>query len=357
MLSLLLSTGGIIGSCGGGSASNNPTGQATSAADFEGANDIEAIVGSAWVIKWKTINADAVYAIYSGPEENAIDLSSTIASTDDSSYTYFPENFYADGKKCFLVRVVNLSGDTNVQTQCTTEIPIGFTGLTDTLNSTPNGGWELQWQAVNVPGVLYQIYKGDSSAIDFEAPMGIETNSFFIINKEDLPISRSDEVCFVVRYLHPDLVPDTNEAQVCTPTAPAIQFDGIVAVRDLNDLKKIRVYWKPAPQESAASEAEKIIGYNIYSDTDDLLEEVIIADNPATLITHTPGGDNPLSLSENYYSFESELLSSNAGDPVPITVKAVDKFGREDTNTCIAIVNVLSGITTSTDRPEDCKAE
>ena len=61
MLSLLLFTGGIMGSCGGGSASNNTTGQATSAADFEGANDIEAIVGSAWVIKWKTINACLLY--------------------------------------------------------------------------------------------------------------------------------------------------------------------------------------------------------------------------------------------------------------------------------------------------------
>jgi hypothetical protein len=328
---------GFASSCGGGASSGGAAATGDqSAAGFTGANDIEAIVGSAWVIKWDTLNADnVIYAIYSGPDEKAIDLTTTIATTDESSYTYYPQNFYAEGKKCFLVKVSNMSGDTNEETQCTTEIPLGFTGVNNEISSTADGGWELQWQAVNVPGVMYQIYKGNKTAIDYEAPMGIETNSFFVIKKEDLPISRSDEICFVVRYFHDDLVPDANDIQVCTPTAPPIDFTGISQVRDLGSLKQIEVSWKKAPQENATDEAEE---------TDELLQKVEVDHPDLTLVGDT-------------YSFQTEILSASENSGVKVSVKAADKFGREDTNTCIAIVNINSGSTTVTEKPQNCDTD
>ncbi|MDB2447460.1 hypothetical protein N9W79_02415 [bacterium] len=344
-LSLHVSCGGG-GGAGGGEVSTG----AKSAASFEGASSIEAS-DNKWVLKWNMLNAeDVIYAIYKGPTVDAIDYGNTIATTDESIYTYTPNNFYAAEVTCFVVKVSNMAGDANESAQCTQLMQLQFNGVDPAsgLESAGDGGWSIQWPAVNVPGVMYKIFnrsKTDGQTYDFESPMGIETQPLFQFSKEDLNIPREKEMCFLVRYEHDDLVPDLNEEEVCTPTAVPIEFEGIAQVKALSSLKRIEVKWKKAAQESALG-AEKVTGYVIYANTDDALEELVIADNPAGL-----------SLSGGVYTFTTSYPSGATGDGIPITVKAIDDSFREDSNTCTAIANLNSGNTSVTQDINNCDSD
>lgn len=343
-------------SCGGGS-SGGAGGAATgdlSAAEFEGASSIEA-VGTSWVIKWNPLNADdVIYSIYQGATKDSIVYDVPFATTDDNTYTYVPKNFYANEVYCFAIKVANMSGDANESVVCSKVTQLAFTGVSDEISSTGDGGWELQWDAVNVPGIMYEIYKGErgfAEALnpDVDKPMGIETNSFFQIKKEDMFIPREEEVCFLVRYKHEDLVEDTNTKELCTPTAPPIDFEGVAEVTALTTLKQIEVRWKKAAQEDPAlPEAEQVTGYIIYAKIDETLEILTTIDALPPGLTYDAGTQT--------YTYITSYPSGSPGDGIPVSVKAIDAFYREDTNNCSAIANLNSGNRSVTQNVADCKS-
>lgn len=353
LISLASSIALSIG-CGGGAAAPFQTG-AQNAADFSGIQVVNQ-VGTSWKLSWDVLNAQGVlYTVYVGSEAQTQAFAATTIKgvVSANTYTYTPEEFYSSGELCFLVKINNKQGDVNQTPICRTPPPVEFAGVSENISSTGDGSFEIEWQTVDVPGIMYYVYSGPRgfantirmSATDGNAatpPLGIETENYFTILQKELNITRADETCFVVRYVHPDLDADTNEKEACTPTAPPIQFDGVHEVISGTSNKELTVRWAPSPTEGAAAADGPVQSYVIYADA-----EVVLATIPIN--------DPDLTDDGTYYSYTTSYPGGNK-DGIPITVKAYDEYGREDANSCTAIIKLNSGKTSSKTPGTPCEA-
>ena len=344
----------LLLSCGGGSGGGSSSTGVLSASGFSGVTEIQAI-GTSWVIKWDPIDrTNVTYSIYEGVEDTAgnivINWLNPTHSTPNNTFEYTPENFYTSEKKCFGVRVTSIGGDENQNGICTIPQPLSFVGfgttpaeLENALLPGSNGEWLLSWQGVPLTGVSYNIYKGPPGNIAYDTPEEVAFNNSISI---ELKISRNQEVCFVVRYDYDDLIPDTNENEVCTPKADPIIFAGVKSVQTYSGNNEVTVKWDKASQEDAADEIERVVGYKVLIDnTDTVLGEVQIDDL----------GDPDLDFDGSEYTYT--LNYTGSADTIDVMVKAFDSFSRVDENLCIAIADVGGASDPiSPDDPEGCAA-
>jgi hypothetical protein len=353
----------ISQSCGSPSRPGQQAG--ITADDFNGVQQVVK-EGKSWKVSWGLLNAEGVQYTVSQMIKKSDGSKfewETAGTVGTGSFVFTPPDFYHEGERCFKVRVTSgLSGDDNEKEICKAPPKVQFNGLERGLESAGDGNFQIEWSTVEVPGVMYYIYSGSrgfetnivmqkTDEADATEPEGIVSDNFFLIKTKELDINRDEEKCFVVRYSHPDLDPDTNTNVQCTPTADPIVFDGIFRVDSLASDKELTVYWLPSETEDLAEADSPVTRYRIIADDDVELEDINLNAAPAGLSTTNIGGDD-------YYTLTTSYPAGSEDKGIRIKVIAYDEYGRKDSNSCDVIIQ-LSTVNTSVVDPSkvgNCEA-
>lgn len=295
-------TGAISAACGGDSGSSGilDDGVKAKISEFEGLASLDKQDDNSWLLKWNPIEAEGlVYSIYKkSGESSEYDYDQPLISTQQNIYRYEPENIFTENITCFTVRVSNVAGDENLNSLCTTDIPLNFTGA-NSLERQSDGGYLLGWGALPVAGLVYTIYESKNNAdYTFEEPSidGLKDNFY-----KTPVIDRGDTYCYIVRYSHKDLDPDENLVAMCTEEEEELSFSGVSEVSKVSS-SEAKITWN-------LSSSLEVDSYRVYSGSD--FKEIVATVGATTSETTISN------LASGNYSFG---------------VRAVDKYGREDKN-------------------------
>lgn len=294
-------------SCGGGSIEStsqmagNQLQNPEALQAFTGVQAVEKSQSGFWTVKWKPIPDDqTVYSIYKANNIASIDFDAPFTTTQGDTYVYLPEKKFGSGSLCFAVRIANVSIDKNTKSICGEDSKISFDGA-ESLTRLADGSYILNWNKINVDNVVYAIYErniADQYTFNEASYDGIQTEFFSKLN----PVERGSQYCYIVRYSHPDLPPDSNTKEICTELEEPIIFQGIADLQSVGP-GAIKATWLQADRNI-------VKGYRIYQGSDfrELVAKV--------------GSD----------STETIITGLVPGRQYNIGVRAVDQFQREDRN-------------------------
>ncbi len=305
----LWATAALVFACGGGGAPQEAGSKQirSQVATFAGAKTLEKLPDGAWIVRWTPVEADGIqYSVFKAPQGQPMDYNSPFVSVPTDYFSYRPKNVYTERSICFVVRVTNVVGDTNINSLCTMEEPLSFSGASS-LERLADGAYTLKWPALLVEGVIFAVYaRQDEDEFNFEQASfdGIRENFFSQLKQ----VERGTRFCFVVRYQHPDLPTDVNNTELCTEVEAPIEFEGIKN-REVLDGRTVKLNWNLADPEIVKS-------YRVYQGAD--FKELV------TTVTDATG--------------EAKVEGLVPGRQYSFGIRAVDQFGREDRNIVIRSV-------------------
>ncbi len=303
---LLVVSSAVHWSCGSGTTDNaDARGRANEFVNqanfFSGIKAVDKQPGNLSIVRWDPIDTpDAVYSLFKGVGQNGIDFESPFTTSLGNNFTYKPVNRYAENSLCFGVRVSNFGNDRNRKALCTEQQPLLFDGIKN-LKRLESGIYVLEWEALPVDNVIYSVFdRQNDEQFNFDQPSydGIKNNFFGGVSQ----IERGTKFCYVVRYRHPELAPDTNKKELCTSLEAPIEFDGVGELTALGG-GKIKATWK-------LSKTPDVKNYRLYQGSD--FREVV-----ATVDSNTQ---------------EAVIQGLVPGRQYNIGVRAADSYQREDRN-------------------------
>ena len=310
--------------CDSGEAPVENQGNLEAVGDFDGVENVTPNPDGTWTIWWNPIISatDVYYAVFQRSATEAFDFDNPIATTKENKAT--SDDLRLVGNTCFLVRFVqSASEDSNDKEICTEHESFLFKGL-ESLSSLDDGRYILKWKDPKFVGGIFNIYRREipaspaqtkdegSSLANTMASTVDPTESRLIASvSEGLyvtdAISLDERFCYSVRYVLAGLANDDNKTELCTRSDGehlALQFPGISDLEN-PETGVLKASWKPLDHAD-------IVGYNIYLGYD--FRE---------LVGHAAGKETKeFTVSDLFHGVE-----------YTVGVRAVDKFGREDTTT------------------------
>lgn len=282
---------------------NQSSGSTGTVTAFTGITNITMNPDGSWTVTWPVATGtDVQYVLFRAEKGEEFDYSKAHwSSATQNSYT--SEQLTFADPVCYVVRMssVEIISDGNSNVMCSTQEPYVWKGIESIQRDQTTGKYLLGWDAVNVLDPYYTIYRRDIDG-EYSDPLSINSGNSFVT---ELP-KRGSTYCYQVAFND-----ETTDAEFCTEKEDIIFFDGIhkVSYTEDDQIMSIRII---------SSLTEDVTAYRLYLDA-----------NRENIVSETPPED--MARYEDLLAFN---LNSIKNDEIYIfTVRAIDKFGREDNNT------------------------
>jgi hypothetical protein len=287
----------MLSSCGGSGAGPAVV---NSAVSFDGLQSLERLGDGRIQLRWKFVEQSVMYGVFVRKDNEEFDWSAPIELTANDYFFYEQENIFEVARTCFAVRVFANESDKNSVEHCSDGVILDFQGI-DELNVDESGVIVAKWQALNIKNISYKLFvRQIPEEFNWESPSIAPIENAFL--QLDTPV-RGVQSCYAVRYMHSILPSDENTNEICGPLDDLILFNGVGSLSQLSSTE-VQIDWTP-------SLTEDVTGYVIYlgSDYSEKAMEVRGRTESKAVIDGL--------VRDRQYS---------------IGVRAVDTFGREDTN-------------------------
>jgi hypothetical protein len=288
------------------------------ARSFQGLQSLNRNAEGTFVLRWRSLDDRlATYGIFRALEGEKIDLEGApYETTLDNYYVYVPEDPRGEPPICFIVRVVSIAGDENKGQFCTPDTRQVFGGV-QTLERQGDGSYILGWEALEKE-TFYHVFRfRRADPRSYDTPLVIVSSNYW----ETVLPPRGTTYCYAV-VPEEDLefiLEGVEIPELCTEDEEPIIFGGITMTSAV-DATSSRLEWVN-PDNPA------IIGFIVYRGSS--LKEQVESDAFAG-VELVPG---PISGEQIIPSDASQVIITGlVGDNHLFTVRAVDRFGREDTN-------------------------
>jgi len=255
-LALIVFLSTLFAACSASTATEDTPGKLS----FEGAEQVEPVVGGKWRVTWKPLTAvsDATFAVFERAENGGkFDFSEPVGRPQNRQYFETKDLRLVDSH-CYTVRAIVqdsvISGSD--KEACTGHQAFRFSGVTS-ITPQAKGNYLVSWKPTPFDGdnISFEVRERNKGQ-ELWRSAGTTPDGFFPSRE----ISIDETLCFNVRYIHSGLPADTNTAELCTDSESAGNFVGI------DDLKKSApndpfggyiVSW----EKSVRSD---VVGYRIY---------------------------------------------------------------------------------------------
>lgn len=311
-LALLVGCGAPVGT------NEDLDGLSARARSFQGLQSLTRNAEGNFVLRWRSIDDRlATYGVFRAVEGEELDLDG--APYDTTLYNYYIYEL-ADARGeppiCFIVRVVSIAGDDNSSQFCTIDTRWVFSGA-QTLERQGDGAYILGWDALE-GDTFYHVFRFRSEDTrEYSTPLVIVSSNYW---ETELP-PRGVSYCYaVIPEEELEYVSEGIEVpELCTEYEEPILFDGITMTTAV-DASSSRLEWvNPGNGD--------IVGFKVYRGSS--LKEEVESDklSGVELIPGTEAGRVMISGSASQVT-----ITGLVGDNHLFTVRAVDRYGREDGN-------------------------